>query len=36
MASENIKATEEMRKKNDKAMTEMAALESKLIFVVVI
>ena len=30
MAAENIKATEEMNKKNDKAMTEKAGLERKL------
>ena len=30
MASENIKATEDMRKKNEKAMTEKAGLESRL------
>ena len=30
MASENIKSIEEMREKNDKAMTEKADLESKL------
>ena len=32
MASENIKSTEEMRKKNDKAMIEKTGLESKLNF----
>ena len=30
MASENIKVVEEMRKKNDKAMTEKADLERKI------
>ena len=30
MAPENIKAIEDMRKKNDKAMTEKTDLESKL------
>ena len=32
MASENIRAIEEMRKKNDKAMTENSDLQSKLNF----
>ena len=30
MASENIRATEEIKKKNDKAMTERAGIESKI------